>query len=293
MNISSTFVGTTLKEYRTRITSRDTMNYAAAVDDNNPWYFDDERNGGIVAPPMFSVAVTWPLIENILEYLEADDFPAEVLPTIVHYTEHLEFHRPMSPGSTLTIKGTIAAILPRPAGTHFVLRFDAFDKNAAPVFTEHFGVMMRGVTCTDGGRGEDDLPFAPEDPDIREPLWQAKIHIDPLRPFTYDGCTRIFFPIHTSKQFAHMVGLPGIILQGTATLAYATRELINREAGMNPLALMALSCRFTGMVLPGTDITVELLEKDVREDGTRLFFRVLNEEGQNALRNGYALLTHE
>ena len=43
------------------------------------------------------------------------------------------------------------------------------------------------------------------------------------------------------------MGLPGIIHQGTATLAYAVRELVNREARGNPALLKALACRFTGM----------------------------------------------
>jgi hypothetical protein len=51
-----------------------------------------------------------------------------------------------------------------------------------------------------------------------------------MRPYVYDGCTNIYFPIHTSVGFARMVGLPDIILQGTATLAYAARELADREA---------------------------------------------------------------
>lgn len=49
------------------------------------------------------------------------------------------------------------------------------------------------------------------------------------------------------------MGLPGIIHQGTATLAYAARELVNREARGNPALLKALACRFTGMVRPGSD----------------------------------------
>ena len=51
MQLSSRFVGTTLRPYRTEITWRETMNYAAALEDPNPLYFDDEREGGIIAPP--------------------------------------------------------------------------------------------------------------------------------------------------------------------------------------------------------------------------------------------------
>ncbi|MBN2179164.1 MAG: MaoC family dehydratase N-terminal domain-containing protein [Deltaproteobacteria bacterium] len=290
MEISTRFVGTRLMDYNAEITWRHTMNYAAAIDDNNPWYFDDEREGGIIAPPMFSVAVTWPIVERIWEYIEADDFPVELLATQVHYSEHLEFHRALKPGDSVTVKGKIAAILPHRAGTHVVIRFDAVDDKGLPLFTEHIGAMMRGVKCVDdGAQKKETLPHVPlfEGEGV---LWEVPIHLDSLRSFVYDGCSNIVFPIHTSKRFAHQVSLPGIIIQGTATLAFAVRELINREAGMNPQRLQSLSCRFTGMVLPGTDITVQLEGKDEKEGGTGLFFSVFNRERKRAISGGYALV---
>jgi acyl dehydratase len=291
MEISTRFVGTRLKDYKAEITWRHTMNYAAAIDDDNPCYFDDEREGGIIAPPMFNVAVTWPIVERIWEYIEADDFPIELLATQVHYTEHLEFHRPLKPEGTVTVKGEIAAILPHRAGTHVIIRFDALDDEGLPLFTEHIGAMMRGVKCVDdGARKEEALPEVPLF-EGEKTLWEVPLHLDPLRSFVYDGCSDIVFPIHTSKRFAHQVGLPGIIIQGTATLAFAVRELINREAAMNPLRLQSLSCRFAGMVLPGTDITVQLEGKDEKEDGTGLFFSVINQEGKRAISGGYALVS--
>jgi acyl dehydratase len=293
MHISSKFVGTNLKDYYTKIEWRNTMNYAAAVEDNNPIYFDDERKDGIIAPPMFCIALTWPILQNIWDNIEADDFPMEIIPTLVHYTEHLEFHRPLRPGDALIIKGRIAAILPHRAGSHIVIRFDAQDSRGEPAFTEHIGAMMRGVQCTDAGQGEESLPKVPAPTVEQQPGWTSLIHIDALRPFVYDGCADITFPIHTSKQFAHQVGLPDIILQGTATLAFAIRDLINREAGMNPLRLHSLSCRFSGMVLPGTDIRVALLGKAVKEDSTDLFFNVLNQDDQKAISGGFASLKHE
>ena len=42
MNFSSQYVGTYLKTYRTEVQWRDTTNYAAAIGDHNPQYFDDE-----------------------------------------------------------------------------------------------------------------------------------------------------------------------------------------------------------------------------------------------------------
>jgi len=288
MEISPAFVGTRLKDYRCVITWRQSMNYAAAVNDINPWYFNDERPCGVIAPPMQAVAVTWPVLEHIKDYLPDDGFPMETLLTQVHYSEHLQFHRPIRPGDELTIKGRIAAIVPHRAGTHAVIRLDAFDSSGAPVFTEHNGGMLRGVKCGGTGRGEVDLPVAPLPLSAGDEIWKAGIHIDHLAPFLYDGCSGIFFPIHTSVKFAHTVGLPGIILQGTATLAFAAREIINREAGADPRRLKTLSCRFSGMVLPGEGISVNLLERRHDSGGRDLFFDVENASGGKAIKKGYA-----
>ena len=117
MEISSRFVGTPLKPLETQITWRQTTNYAAALGDANPRYLDDERPEGIVASPMFCVAVTWPISERIWEYIEAPDFPSQIVTTQVHYTEHLQVHRLVRPDDRLTLRGRLAAILPHKAGT--------------------------------------------------------------------------------------------------------------------------------------------------------------------------------
>ncbi len=290
MELSSNLAGSVLKEYRKEVNWRETMNYAAAVGDNNPCYFDDERVDGIIAHPMFCVAVTWPVTEKLEEFISPGLLPADISATKVHYTEHIEFYRPVKPGDLLTVKGKIAAVMPHRAGTHIVIRYDVSDKTGMPVFTEHIGALLRYVKCTDSGRGGESLPSVPACGSKGALLWEAAVPVDPMRSFVYDGCTNIYFPIHTSKQFAKMVGLPGIILQGTATLAYAVKELINREASENPLCLKSLSCRFTGMVIPGTQIRIQLIEKLDRENGKELHFSVTNSDGLKAVSNGYALI---
>jgi len=288
MEISSKFVGVSLREYRTTIHWRHTMNYAAAVDDNNPHYFDDERKSGIVAPPMYSVAVTWPILENLGEYLDVDDFPLQILRTQVHYTEHLEFHALIRPGDEVRVNGRVAAILPGRAGTTLVVRFEATGAAGKSLFTEHVGGMMRGVACVDGGAGAESLPQVPSPPKTAAPVWEQAIHVEPLRPYIYDGCTNISFPIHTSRKFAHEVGLPDILLQGTAALAIAAREVLNRNGNGDPGRLRALACRFTGMIFPYSELKVQLLACQDREKGNDLFFRVLGDQGQTVINQGYA-----
>jgi len=290
MEISPNLVGTRLKPYAAQIHWRDTMNYAAAIFDDNPLYFDDEQDGGLVVHPMFSVAVTWPIIEHLSKYLDAAEIPLEVLLTQVHYTEHLIFHRQLRPDEKLTIQGQIVAVLPHRAGSQIVVRFQALDQGQQPVFTEFNGAMLRGVHCRDTGQKAENVPNIPADRDDRQPRWQKKITIDPLLPFIYDGCTNIVFPIHTSKKFAHQVGLPDIILQGTATLALAVRELIRREAESRPLRLKEIYCRFSGMVLPGSDITLQVYGARAGQKTGRCYFDVLNQTGEKVLSHGYALI---
>jgi acyl dehydratase len=100
------------------------------------------------------------------------------------------------------------------------------------------------------------------------------------------------FPIHTSQKFAQAVGLPGIILQGTATLAFAVREIINQEADSKPQRVKAIYGRFTGMVRPGTKIRVVLTHKSIQTDEIQLFFSVFNETGEKAIKDGCLTLAH-
>lgn len=293
MEIDSSLAGTRLKSYTQNISWRSTMNFAAALNDDNGFYLDDDGHELLVAHPMYCAAVTWPVVEKIWEFIEVDDFPLEILATQVHYSEHIEFFRLISPGDRLEVSGKIAAILPHRAGTHVVIRFDVSDENHKPVFTEHIGSIMRGVNCLGGGKGEKDLPRIPDIGMEPIPLWESRIFIDRLRLFIYDGCTDIVFPIHTSQKFARQVGLPDIILQGTATLGMAIRELVNRESAANPKGIRALYGRFSGMVIPGTEIKVILVKKESFQSMTDLYFCVMNGDDAPVIKDGFARFSQD
>ena len=100
------------------------------------------------------------------------------------------------------------------------------------------------------------------------------------------GAATSFSPIHTSTAFARDVGLPGIILQGTATLALAVRELLMREPGVLPSAVAEVACRFTGMVFPGSRISVRLLQRAEVDGRLTLSFDVIDAKRQPVLRKG-------
>jgi hypothetical protein len=291
MEINSRFVGTRFKPLETRITWRQTTNYAAAINDNNPYYLDDTRPEGIVAPPMFCVATTWPMREHMLQSLEACGFPMQSFSTLLHYTEHLQIHRLIRPDDQLTIYGHLAAILPHKSGSLVISRYDAYDQAEEIVFTEHGGALLQGIRCIDEGSGIEQLPIVPASVVHDSPLWETTIPIARTAPFIYDGCTNICYPIHTSVKTALLYGLPDVIYQGTATLAHGVREIVNRELDGAPDRIKCISCRFTGIVIPGSIIHVQLLGRASSNNQLYLHFTVSNADGKKAVRNGIVIIS--
>jgi hypothetical protein len=51
-----------------------------------------------------------------------------------------------------------------------------------------------------------------------------------------------------------------------------------------------ISCRFTGMVIPGSKMRVQMLGRITKGNHTDIFFEVLNSEGKRAVSNGIVSL---
>lgn len=291
MQISTGLVGRKSPPLDVTLSARQCMNFAAGVGDSNPHYFADDAPGGIIAPPMLAVALTWKLSRPGDAQWLYHGLPKEVLSRQVHYSESIEWRRMMRPDEVLRITGEVAAVLPHRSGTHLVVAYTARDTQGEIVFIERSGGLLRGVTCSDEGGG--DLGYVPPDSDANaegEILWEQRLQVDPLAAHVYDGCADIHFPIHTSPVFAQSVGLPGIIYQGTATLTLALREIVNREFGGDIRMLRGLQCKFTGMIPLDSSIRVVAFRKEIDEvcGETNMHFGVYNQEAKLALRAGLA-----
>jgi len=286
VEVNSSVVGQRMRVFTTEVTQRRINNYAAAVGDPNPCYLDDARQSGLIAPPTLAAALTWPLIQNIYDYLDLG-FPAEIMFRIVHYSEQLVIERPLKPGDRLSIEGQVVAVVPEKSGTHVIFKLPALDQEGSLVFTEYIGGMLRGVECTDPGRTTGKLPAIPSSPGNLEPIWEAAVPIKREDCYIYEGCADVPFPIHTSPSFARSMGLPDIIYFGIGTLARAVSALVNRELGANPVGIRHLACTFRGMVTPESFIRIQLLERKQNDTGLELFFRILNQQGKEAVSEGY------
>lgn len=288
MEVTSETVGKKMKVFLTEITQRQINNYAAAVNDPNPFYLNDERKEGLIAHPTLAAAITWPLMQNIYDYIDLG-YPPEIMFQIVHYSEHLIIHRPLKTGDKISITGEVAAVIPEKKGTHIVFKLPAIDACNKPVFTEYIGGMLRGVDCIDKGSGRDKIPPEAVSDTETEPLWEISMPITRLDCYIYESCANVPFPIHTSPAFARSVGLPDIIYYGIGTLARGVREIINRENGADPSGVKIVSCRFRGMVQPDSFIRIQLLRRIAKQQSKELYFRILNHEGKEAVSSGFIL----
>lgn len=282
MTIDVAVVGRALGHLERRVHWRDVTNYAAVVGETRPIHLDDTHPGGLVAPPAFPVALTWPLLAGLGERL-GEALPQGVLERLVHAGEHLLLHRFVRPGDRVTMSGQVAALLPGRAGTLMVLRVDG-RAGDDPLFTEHVTVLFRGVALDGDGAVAGDVPQGAAFPTENAVRWEAAVEVGRDVPFLYDGCTGIVFPIHTSVAFARAAGLPDLLVQGTWTLAQAVRELVDREAGGDPSRIREIGCRFTGMVVPPVRIAIQGAAPDA---SGALPFRVCDERGASAVE-GFA-----
>jgi acyl dehydratase len=284
MTIPDSVVGIRLPRFTRTVTWRETSSFAAAVGETSPSYLDDSREDGLLAPPLFAVAVTWPLLESLPNVL-GGALPPEVVATLVHAGERLWFRRPVRPGDTLTLDSQVVALAPTRAGALLTLRTDAHGEDGNPTFTEWLDVLFRGVEAS--ARAVEGQPGPLEGPDAGSACdWEAALPVPRGLPFLYDTCTGISFPIHTSVAFARAVGLPDLILHGTAALALAAREIVARECAGDPTRLCEIACRFKGFMIPGRPLSLRL----ARGEAGTVGFQVRTSEGQVALGAGVALV---
>lgn len=293
MPLDSSLVGTSSELVSADVDVAWTMAYAAALGDAMPCYLDTTSERGIVAHPMFSVAIEWRAMVQIIQVLSEAGFPRAEMLRRVHATDDVIVYRAIRPPERLFTRATLAGIERRKAGAYQLTRFDTVDEKGAPVCTTWYGNLYRGVEVA----GPDCPP--PDAPAMLAPSAAAAaahasfaIPISPLAAHVYGACARLGNPvnIHTDMATAKKAGLPGTILHGTATLAMAASRVIAAEAASDSMRVARIHARFGAMVLMPSEIEVRISAREPRAEGKTVFFEVLSADGGRAIRDGFLVL---
>jgi acyl dehydratase len=290
--VSSAIVGTEVGPLAQPIDARWLMAYAAGLGEPDARYYDTRRPGGPAAHPLFSVCYEWPLALEI----RAKTLGAGVAARGVHATHHVVIHRPPRAGDTLLTSACVAAVARRRTGTLVTTRFTTVDERGAPVTTTDHASIYRGVECdreasvghpglgawtTRRGQRADPASGGRGDADVR---WTEAVAVAAEAAHVYTECARIWNPIHTDIAVARSVGLPGLILHGTAILALALSRVVRHDLGGDPAGVRELGGRFTGMVLMPSTFTVRAL--GAPRDG-RVAFDAAGADGLPVLGDGW------
>lgn len=266
-------------------TTRCLMAYAAGIEANDACYFDDLREGGVIGHPAFCMSFEWPVVSGPA-YLEAIGRSPQAPRGAVHVLQDSHFHRPIRAGERLHTAARIAQVRQTRVGALVTSRVDTrrLADGAAVVTTWTAAMFLKERVAGTPEAGEEP-PALREDADVTAaPLRQAFIQTAPGLAHRYTECSDVWNPIHTERAAARAIGLPDIILHGTATWALAGQALIHAVGGGEPQRLKRLAGRFKGMVFPG-----DRLELDYAEQAPGAWqFAVRTPRGDLAITHGLA-----
>jgi len=288
MALNQACLGKIYPPITTEVTLDALQNYARACNDDNPRYFDASVPGGIVAPPMFAVVVTW---LSVITAMTDTELHADLL-RLLHVAQDIEFLAPIRAGDSIASTGKIASIETHQNGETMALELEARDTRGEAVTRIVFTVFIRGRR-TAGPAAEAKVDEASPDHggDRGAPLVTVAQTIDSDQTMRYAEASGDRNPIHVNANIAKMAGLPRIIVHGLCTMAFTARVMVDALCGGDPTRLKRLAVRFSRPVLPGDTITTRVWAAGDR-DGRQLFaYETSNSDGLAVIRGGVAEVT--
>jgi acyl dehydratase len=252
-----------------------TQAYADATDDPNPAY----RGSAAVAPPMFH---TRAFIDLMMTLARAPELGIDLL-RLVHGEHSMRFVRPLRPGDDLALQGELVAVSPKSSGTVYTFALRA-RRDAELVLDGRTSYFVRGESKpSPGGTAPGAAAVAKEPEPTADFVVDQRVSSD--QADRYARASGDHNPIHLDGEVARKAGLPGVILHGLCTLAFAQRDLIDRVCAGDPSRLAALSVRFAGPVVPG-----DTLRMSVWQSASSARFSTVDGQGRPVLSHGLAEL---
>ncbi len=249
------------------------MAYARAYNEENAWFFDADRPKGILAPPLFGAVASWLSLMTVVTDAELN---VDVL-RLVHSQQDMRFFRPLIPGDTIHSTAKIVAIEEQPGGESLAVDLHCWNQTGETVQRITFTAFIRSQgrrPRTRAATGE-----------TSEPLHRISQTIDADQTFRYANASGDHNPIHIDENIAKRAGLPGIIVHGLCTLAFASKAIIDSVCEKDPRRLRRLSAGFARPVLPGQTISTTIW-RDTKSGLYR--YETVNPNGRAVIKPGYA-----
>lgn len=277
MPLKKDAVGVETDEFTYEVEAAKTIAYAKATNETNPIFLDEGREGGIIAPPIFSVVPAWQASGAAMSQV----VPPSDFPRLVHGEQDMRFFEPVRPGDKLTSKAKVVSVEEKATGETATAEITTKNQDGKITTVSRMTIFIRGTGS--GQRG----PKFPE-PERGDPVAEVTQQIDEDQTYRYAEASGDRNPIHLDENFAKSVGLPGIINHGLCTMAFVSRAAIESLADNDPLRLKRLKVRFSKPVLPGQKITTRFWKAGTEQGNDVYEFETTNEEGVAVIKDGIA-----
>ncbi|HEV8711379.1 MAG TPA: MaoC/PaaZ C-terminal domain-containing protein [Candidatus Binatia bacterium] len=277
MSLNRNLIGKQYPPQDYGVTAEATMRYARAYNEDNPWFFDTTRPGGIIAPPMFGVVMSW---LPIIMVMSDSDLGVDLL-RLLHGEQDMYFYRTVVPGDIVTSTAKILTIEERATGESLVMEVHCTNQRGEPVQQLLFTGFIRGKGKRDK-RGDE----LSEEPLSGEPLLRVRQSIDADQTYRYAHASGDHNPIHVDENIAKIAGLPGIIVHGLCTMAFTSKVMIDHLCDRDPRRLKRLRTRFSRPVFPGQTITTAVWPQPNR-GGLKVYaYETDNPDGKAVMKDG-------
>ncbi len=257
------------------------IKYALATNDDNLWYTYPRREGGIIAPPIFGVV--WNHLE-LGKPLFDPDLNINLL-MLLHGEQDMIFKKIVKPGDTITTTSSVHHIEDKGSGEILVIKLSSKNQNNEEVLETYSTMFIRGGS---GSKKKEEKKEEKKEPKLGEPVFVQEVYVKKHQPYIYAEASGDHNPIHVDPNTAKMAGLPGVILQGLCTMAFAQNAVVNNYLNEDPRKLKRLKVRFSKPVLPGDILKVVAWELAKENNIAKLYFEVYNQKCQKVISDGLA-----
>jgi acyl dehydratase len=254
-------LGRTGAEQRYEVTEEALRAYAEATDD-------------VPGGPVFAIVPVWKTIAPASRSVASE----EARRRVVHYEQDLLLRRPIETGMTLVSRATPVALLARPNGTSLVIRTETRTDDGELVNEQYVTEFFRGLEAErSAGERAPGHKLEAEG----EPIAEVAYLVADDQTVRYAAASGDDFAIHLDDEFARAVGLPGRIVHGLCTMAFAGRAVLEAADVRDPREVKRLAVRFSAPLFPGQTVTTRVW----RVNGG-YGFESLNSDGKPVIKDG-------
>ena len=251
-------------------------NYAHAVNDYNPRYYNEKNSPALIAPPMFGIV---PAMRVLRTAMESGLLPISQSRTL-HLEQEMHFITPILPGDQLRSHGKVQRVDQHSTGS-------TIDIVVTTRSTTNAIRVLQKITLFEW---EAKKTTALKNSSIfRQPKYVENVYITDDQPFRYARAsfTEGIRP-HEDHKFAQSLGYRTYFLQGQCTMAFAAKAIVDGLAGRNPERLQKLKTHFAQVVYPRETLTTRIWEEQVPG---KYAFETTKKDGTLALTQGTALIS--